>query len=561
MSIRRFVAAGVALSLTAPLLGIGSAGASTPVDPTVTKARTWLLTQQQANGGFEVTSTPGFETPDAALALATSHQTGATWDRAGALAAIQGLDNGSGKDPLDALDDLVDGESDPTSDAAAARAAKIIVLVADPLGIDPADFDPSGDSAEPVDLVTRVTSHQEVDGSYDLGALFNGVLFVTIALRTQGLEVSNALYDQILDGQRADGSWDFSGTPNAEFGGNDPDTTALTLIALRSTGATTADEPIADAVAWLASTQRTSGAWGAYGSDDPNSTSVVAMALSDLHIDVTTKAWRAAAGSPVTGTYTSPYAALRALQATNGRISSPNDEFGTPNSFGTTQTIQALARQVFLVSEREALIAEWSKRLASPAAAPVDSNAVDLASDVLGDNPSVKAARTAAATAVVNGQKGREAAAADLFKQAFNRNIDPSGRTYWSNKLTTISRPEMLSRLTGSSEFYRKAGGTIPTFVDAVYQSVLGRAADPSGRTYWINRLNNGRSVEGVARSLVASSEYRRTQVNTTFARVVGRAPTTGERDYWTTKIATTRIEVLIATLAASAEFYDVTVS
>ena len=162
---------------------------------------------------------------------------------------------------------------------------------------------------------------------------------------------------------------------------------------------------------------------------------------------------------------------------------------------------------------------------------------------------------------MVNGQKGREAAAADLFKQAFNRNIDPSGRTYWSNKLTTISRPEMLSRLTGSSEFYRKAGGTIPTFVDAVYQSVLGRAADPSGRTYWINRLNNGRSVEGVARSLVASSEYRRTQVNTTFARVVGRAPTTGERDYWTTKIATTRIEVLIATLAASAEFYDVTVS
>ena len=130
-------------------------------------------------------------------------------------------------------------------------------------------------------------------------------------------------------------------------------------------------------------------------------------------------------------------------------------------------------------------------------------------------------------------------------------------RRHWSTKLVTISRPEVLARLTGSSEFYRKAGGTIPTFVDAVYQSVLGRAADPSGRAYWINRLNAGRSVESVARSLVASSEYRRHQVNDAFDRILDRAPTTGERDHWTTRIATTRIEVLLATLASSSERYE----
>ncbi|MCU1369952.1 MAG: Prenyltransferase [Ilumatobacteraceae bacterium] len=560
MSIRRFVAAGVALSLTVPLLGMGSATATPTADPVVSKAKAWLLTQQEADGGFELADTPGFETSDAVLALATSFQTTATWDRSGALAYIQGLESGSGKDPLDALDDLVDNEADPTSDAAAARAAKIIVLVADPLGIDPADFDPSNDSASPVDLVTRVTSHQEVDGTYDLGALFNGVLYTTIALRTQGLAVPNGLYDQILDGQRPDGSWDYSGTPDAEFGGNDVDTTALALIALRHTGATTAQAEIGDAVSWLASVQAASGAWQAFGSDDPNSTSMASMALSDLHVDITTPAWRAAFGAPVSGSYTSPYTALRAMQRTDGRITSPNDGFGV-NTFATTQSIQALSRQVFLVSEREALIAEWSQRLASPAAAPVDTNAVDLASDTLGDNPSVKGVRSAAATAVVTGQKGREAAATDLFKQAFNRSIDPSGRAYWSNKLVTITRPEMLARLTGSAEFYRKAGGTTPTFVDAVYQSVLGRAADPSGRAFWINQLNKGRSVESVARTLVASSEYRRTQVKNTFQRVLDRQPTTGERDYWTAKLASTRVEVLIAGLASSAEFYDVTIS
>ena len=562
MSIRRFVAAGIALSLTAPLVGLGSgsAGAATTVDPVVTKARAWLLTQQEADGGFELANSPGFEGPDAVLALATSYQTGATWDRAGALASIQGLDNGEGKDPLDAIDDLVDDEADPTTDAAAARAAKVIVLVADPLGIDPSDFDPSNDSAEPVDLVSRVTSQQEEDGTYDLGALFNGVLYSTIALRTQGLAVPDGLYQQILAGQRADGSWDYSGTPNAEFGGNDVDTTALTLIALRHTGATTAVPAVNKAVKWLASVQAPSGAWQAFGADDPNSTSMAIMALSDLHVDVTTAAWRAAFGSPVSGAYVSPYTALRAMQRTDGRITSPNDGFGV-NTFATTQTIQALSRPVFLVAEREVLLAELSKRVASPAAAPVDTNAIDLASDTLGDNPSIRSARLAAATAVVNGQKGREAAAADLFKQAFNRNIDPSGRTYWSNKLTTISRPEMLARLTGSSEYYRKAGGTIPTFVDAVYQSVLGRTPDPSGRTFWINQLNRGRSVESVARTLVASSEYRRTHARATFQRILDRQPTTGERDYWTTKLATTRVEVLIATLASSAEFYDVTIS
>jgi hypothetical protein len=560
MSIRRFVAAGVALSLTAPLLGMGSAGASTPADPVVTNARNWLVAQQQADGGFELANTPGFETPDAVLALASSFQTGPTWDGPGARASIQGIENNLGKDPLDALDDLVDNEANPASDAAAARAAKIIVLVADPLGIDPADFDPSNDSGPPVDLVGRVTSHQQLDGSYSLGALFNGVLYTTIALQTQGIPVPSGLTNQILGGQRPDGSWDYSGTPNAQFGGNDVDTTALALIALRSTGATTADQPVADAVTWLASVQQGSGAWQAFGSDDPNSTSTAAMALSDFHIDVTTSAWRATYGSPVSGTYTSPYTALHAMARNDGRITSPNDGFGV-NTFATTQTIQALSRQGFLASEREALIAEWSGRVASPAAAPVATNAVDVASDALGFNPSIKAGRLAAATAVVNGVKGRQAAAADLFRQAFNRTIDPSGRTYWSNKLVTITRPEMLSRLTGSSEFYRRAGGTTPQFVDAVYQSVLGRAADPSGRSYWINRLNHGRSVEGVARSLVASSEYRRTQVRITFDRVLDRAPTVPERDSWTAQIATTRIENLIATLAASAEFYDVTIS
>jgi hypothetical protein len=562
MSIRRFVAAGLALSLTAPLLGAASVSAAPPVDNTLVGAGAWLKTQQKADGGFELAGVPGFETPDAVLAFAGMAQTGPEWDREAALAAVQAIDSTGGKDPLDYLDDLVDNESTPGSAAAAGRAAKIILLVAEPLGLDPADFDPSNDSASPVDLVSRVTDHEDGgDGTYDL--TFNGKVFAALALRSSGHAVSDGLIDQILAGQRPDGSWDYTGTPNDPYGGNDIDTTAMVLLALRADGAGVDDEVVADAVSWLAAQQGPSGAFQAFGNPDPNATSMATIALSALHIDVTTPAWRTTYGSPVTGTYKSPYPALRAMQnANDGHINSPNDsvEYGT-NTFATSQTIQALASQVYLRGEREVTLRDWARKIASPAAAPDSTSAIGLLSDTLGGNPSIKSARLATTTAAATGQKGREAAAADLFKQAFNRTIDPAGRTYWSNKLTTITRPEMLARLTGSSEFYRKAGGTTPTFVDAVYQSVLGRTADPSGRTFWINQLNKGRSVESVARTLVASSEYRRTQAKNTFVRILERQPTTGERDYWTTKLATTRVEVLIATLASSAEYYDVTIS
>jgi hypothetical protein len=218
--------------------------------------------------------------------------------------------------------------------------------------------------------------------------------------------------------------------------------------------------------------------------------------------------------------------------------------------------MQALGTQWYLAPVRASFISLLSEALASPVSGPVADAGVDDAEADLGGNPSLRAGRVAAATAVINGGDGREAAAEDLFVAAFGRSLDPSGRAYWSNQLRTLSRPEVLARLTGSSEYYRRAGGTVAAFVDRVYQSVLGRKADPGGRAYWIAQLQGGRSVQSVARSLTASSEYRRKAVNAAYQRVLERPPTTSERDHWTARLATTRIEVLMAGLAASAERY-----
>lgn len=553
-TIRRSLAVGVSLCVLAPLVGPATLGASPAIDPVVTDARAWLEAQQQADGSFELSGFPGFETPDATFALAALAQTGSEWDAAAAASAVTGIQTG-GNDPLDALDALVDSDAatDGNSIAAGARAAKIITLVTTPLGLDATDFDPAANSASAVDLVARMNVHRNADGSYNFGAQFNGVLFAAVALDSLGEPVPAALVAQIAAAQRSDGSWDYTGGPSGP--GDDIDTTAMAVIALASAGLGTDDATVDDAARFLAARQQASGAWAAFGTADPNSTALATMALSDVHVDVTTARWRAAFGSVAPSPYVSPYTWLRSQQASDGHIASANDTYGV-NTFATSQSLQALGRQWFLADERYALLVGWAQDLGSPQATVASAASVELGSGELGPNPSVKSARTKAAQAVVYGDDARKAAAADLFAQAFGRPIDPLGEAYWSTKLIDISRTEMLARLTGSSEFYRKAGSTIPTFVDAVYLSVLGRPSDPSGRAYWIRKLEGGASVRAVARSQIASAEFRRRYIEGAYEQVLDRAPSMGERHYWSTKVATTRIEFLLQTLAASDEYY-----
>lgn len=556
MQFRRTLAMGLGLSLVTPLaLPASPAGAATPAEQAaaVSGAEAWIRAQQQADGGYELAGFPGFETADAALALAVAANDAEVpvWSTTAALEAAS-AENEEGKDALDSLDDLVDGEADPASQAAGARAAKLIALVIAPLGLDPADFDPSGDSAEPVDLLGRMDVHRDDDGSYDFGPRFNGLLYAALALDLTGNEVPSAMVDQILDAQRGDGSWDFTGTTTGS--GDDIDTTALALLALRAGGVTSADEPVVAAIEFLAERQQTTGAWQAFDVDDPNSTALAAMALSAHKIDLTDPAWRTAAGAPAAGTYTSPYAWFVDQVQDDGRIASPNDGFGV-NTFATSQSVQALGRQWFLTEQRGNLVARMSRTLASPVAAP--STERPVAAALLGPNSSIRSARTTTALFTVTSQAGREAAAADLFQAAFGRTIDPSGRAFWSRQLQTLSRPEVLARLTGSSEYFRRAGGTIPSFVDAVYQSVLGRTPDPSGRAFWIRQLEGGRSVQAVARTLTNSNEYRRRTVDAAYQQQLGRQPTGAERAAGIERVTSQRIELLIASLAGSAEYYD----
>ncbi|NLD77834.1 MAG: DUF4214 domain-containing protein [Acidimicrobiales bacterium] len=547
MRSRRLLAIGLGAALAAPVAAPSPVGGA-PTRVSV-ESVAWLQSQQQPDGGFELLGVPGFETADAILGLAASVHEG-VWDVGDARAAILALKKGSA-DPLTAIDALVDDVEDPSTDAAGAQAAKVVALVAGPLELDPADFDPANNSAEPVDLIARMDLHRDESGAYDFGAQFNGALYAALALDAIDEEIPSGLIAQIVEAQRSDGSWNYAGDQDPDTAG-DIDTTSLALLSLAAAQLGTSDATVLAGVSYLASGQQANGAWQFFGADDPNSTAMASIALSGLKLDVTDPSWGQRFGAAVPST-ASPYAWLHSQENAEGRVLSPNDEYGI-NTLATSQTLQATGNQWHLRQERRALLLALSDILAQPGMIADPTRAADL---VLGGNPSDLSARTAAAHTVAMSESGRIAAAEELFQRAFQRPLDQAGRAFWSAELEHDARSRVLARLTGSPEFYERSGGTTASFVENAYQVVLGRGPDNAGRAYWEARLDDGAPVSSIALDLVSSYEYRANEVDLAYQKMLGRDSDAAGRQFWADRLKLTRVEAILAGIGGSAEFYE----
>ena len=294
-------------------------------------ATTWIDGQQLRDGSFEVAGFPGFETPDAVLAIAENAQTTKAWNAATALSAVQAVTR-NGHSGLHALDNLVDAGID------AGQAAKLVVLDVKPLGLSATNFNPDGD-AKSANLTKIITAGAKPDGSY--GA-FNATLYAAIALRllTGGVPENTLTY--IRAAQQANGGWNYAGDSSGTD--LDIDTTGLAIQALVAAKVPALDTDLRAALTFLADQQRASGAWQAFGSDDPNSTSVAVTAITATGYDPTVSCWRHAADPALDGNpYVSPIVWLRGQQQTDGHIASPNDGFGV-NTFASSQSVEALRR-------------------------------------------------------------------------------------------------------------------------------------------------------------------------------------------------------------------------
>ena len=373
---------------TAGLLVVGACAQSTtrPVtalDKTaVSNAVTYLAGQQQADGGFELAGFPGFETPDAIAAIAananidslsipttTSTPPGEAprpladferaWQPANARAAVVAVKTAGNKTPLDAVDDFAEGA------ISAGQAAKLIVLVSEPLGYDSGSFDPAGDGAAK-NLVGTMLGAYNGNGTFGPAGSFNVTLYSALASKLALGSIPKATPGAILAAQRTDGGWNYLGNP-ADATASDVDTTALAVQALVAalpdgTAAWVNENPnatqtaILKALGFLASKLQATGGVGTGTAADPNSTAAAILAIRSVGFNPAQPCWRNVAAPTTKGTaYIALNDWLRTQQLATGRVQSPNDSFGV-NTFATSQAAQALALSWLPIADRPLVV-------------------------------------------------------------------------------------------------------------------------------------------------------------------------------------------------------------
>ncbi len=299
-------------------------------------AAAWLRLQQLADGSFELAELPGFETPDAILALAAAAQTTSTWSTAEARAGVESASN-CGLTALDWIDDFAEAGLE------AGDAARMVIFVAAPLGLSSTAFDP-GNDGNPINLKTTMANAKS-GGSY---GTFGGTLWVATALRLLGDPVAPETDAFIRAGQHSDGSWDYTGDLSTETP-SDINTTALAMIALVAAGADRDDAALRNALGYLASQQQSDGGFReAFNGDEvtnPNATALAILAITAAGWDPDDDLWRAAGltgyAPVVNAAYVSLRDALRASQTGDGNYASPYDIYGV-NTFATTGGIHGM---------------------------------------------------------------------------------------------------------------------------------------------------------------------------------------------------------------------------
>jgi hypothetical protein len=308
----RIAALFLVMSLALSLAGTAFAG---PGDDAASKALAWLVTKQNADGGFSGGFSPGSgigSTADVILAAVAGGQDASAWKK-------------EGHSPLDYLEAQVHA-SKVTKPGEIGKTIMAVVAT----GGNPHGF--GG-----VDLVARLNGLHK-SGSFG-GTLYEDALAV-LALVNAGQSVPADVIARLIAAQTTEGAWAFTGDTAA--GAGDTNTTAVVVQALVATGHR---DQIGRALDYFRRTQNADAGWtyqvpSAYGTEtDANSTANVIQALL-------------AAGEPLSNWSkagrSDPLGALIWLQdaktgAFNYQVSQPG-----ANLLATAQAIPALKGVTFV---------------------------------------------------------------------------------------------------------------------------------------------------------------------------------------------------------------------
>ncbi len=474
------VAAATASSVLGGLVALPPAGAADVRSSSVAKrAIDFIAGQQRSDGGFGdgEAGFPGFETPDAVLAIADAAEVDLTYDADAARARVRSIKR-NGRDGLGYLDDLADGGVD------AGKAAQL-VMVAKAVGLSPTAFDPDGDGA--TNLLAVIDAARNPDGTY--GTYFNSTVQVALAFAAAGRVVPNDTVGAIKAAQQPSGGYDFSGDPN---GSPEIDTTGRVIQALVAAKVPATDASVDKAIKLLVQRQNNDGSWSAFGSPDPNSTAVAVLALQAAGFDPVRYCRTVPDHAPPA---TSADEFLRKAQASDGRIASPNDSYGV-NTFATSQSVQALLRAFQPIAS------------ATPATCPTTGYRVVTSDGGVftfgdasfhGSTGGITLNRPVVATASTPSGKGYWLFASDGGVFTFG-DAPFLGSTGGMN----LNKPIVAAAATptGGGYWLFASDGGVFTFGDAPFlgstgsvhlnRPIVGAASTPSGRGYWLFASDGG---------------------------------------------------------------------
>ncbi|HYI61595.1 MAG TPA: DUF4214 domain-containing protein [Acidimicrobiales bacterium] len=145
---------------------------------------------------------------------------------------------------------------------------------------------------------------------------------------------------------------------------------------------------------------------------------------------------------------------------------------------------------------------------------------------------------------------------ADLYRRALGRGPDPAGLAFWAARLAAgapVSR--LAAEVYGSAEAYQRSGGTPPAYVEATYEALLGRSAEPAGLAHWSARLAAGTPRTTLARALYLTVESNRLRVVLAYIALLRRPPSDADRVYWGDRLRTVDDITFAGRLVASDEY------
>ncbi len=126
-----------------------------------------------------------------------------------------------------------------------------------------------------------------------------------------------------------------------------------------------------------------------------------------------------------------------------------------------------------------------------------------------------------------------------LYQALLGRSADPTGLVAWVQELHNgVPRFQVVAAIAASTE----ARGLE---VDQLYASFLHRPADAAGRAFWVSLLTSGVSEADVAGNIIGSGEYQsahsdnNTFVAGLYADVLGRTASAGEVAGWVQTLQT----------------------